>query len=100
MIRNDALRPIEPEAGELGEHAALVGDRRRQNDVERGEAIAGDDDEPIATGPVAVADLAAPEERRAGDLAFHQHAHSGRTPFNRSRQVVATSRATSAASPR
>src|SRR5207245_930546 len=100
VVGDDLLGLPEPEARELREDFALVGDRRGQHDVERRKAIARDDDELVAAGLVHVADLPAPEEVRAADARLEKHAHSGRTPLRRSRQVDATSRATSAASPR
>src|SRR5882672_12309135 len=99
MVRDDALGPVEPEARQLGQHAAFVGDRCRQDDIECGEAVARDDDQAVTAGFIHVAYLAAPEQRRAGDVALDERVHSGRTPLSRSRQVDATSRATSAASP-
>ena len=51
----------EPVQRERGEHAALVGDRRRQDDVERRDAIGGDEQQPAVAGVVDLAHLAGGE---------------------------------------
>src|SRR5438477_385957 len=100
VVRHDLLGLAEPEVRELGEHAALIRDRRGQNGVERREPIARDDDQLVAAGLVDIADLTATEEGGAVDPRFEEDAHSGRMPLRRSRQADAMSRATSGARPR
>src|SRR5215467_13267454 len=48
MVRDDGLQPVEPEARNLGEHFALVGNARAQDIVERGDPVSRDDQEAIA----------------------------------------------------
>ena len=47
MVLHDVPRPVEPESRQLREHAALVGDARAEHVIERGDAVGGDDDEPL-----------------------------------------------------
>ena len=54
----------EPEPRQAGEHAALVGDRRGQDDVERGQPVRRDEQQPVVVDPVQVADLARAQEQR------------------------------------
>ena len=56
-----SARAREPERGEAGEHAALVGDLGRQHDVERRDAVAGDEQQPLVVERVELAHLAAPD---------------------------------------
>ncbi len=63
MVRHDLPRAGEPEAGEPGEHAALVRDLGRQDDVEGRDAIAGDEQEALVVERVELADLSAPDVR-------------------------------------
>ena len=53
----------EPEARQAGQHAALVRDRRRQDDVEGAMPVAGDQQQPVVVDRVEVADLAGADER-------------------------------------
>jgi hypothetical protein len=59
VIRHDAAQAIEPEARNLCEDFPFVGDARAEDVVERRDAIAGDDEQPIAE-VVEVSDLALP----------------------------------------
>jgi hypothetical protein len=61
---------VEPEPAHARENAALVRDARRQNPIEGADAIAGDDDEPVAQ-IVDIAHLAAPA-RHIRNPAFEQ----------------------------
>ena len=71
MIRHHVAQQIEPEDGELGEHAAFVGNRGRQHVVEGGKPVRGDDDQEIA-GVVNVAHFAAHQRLDAGQVGFKQ----------------------------
>ena len=59
MVRDDVLRPREPEAGEPGEHAALVRDLGGKDDVEGRDAVARDEQQPLVVECVDLADLSA-----------------------------------------
>ena len=63
MVGHDPGRLGEPEPRQPGEHPALVRDRRRQDDVEGGEPIRGDEQEPVRVHRVQVTDLAGADER-------------------------------------
>ena len=56
-----SLRPREPERRQPGEHAALVGDLGRQDDVERRDAVARDEQQPLVVEREDLAHLAAAE---------------------------------------
>ncbi len=47
-LGTSAARALEPEPRERGQHAALVGDRRRQHDVERRDAVGRDQQQLVA----------------------------------------------------
>ena len=47
VVGDDVARPGEPEAGEAREDAALVGDLGRKHDVEHGDSVAGDEEQPV-----------------------------------------------------
>ena len=59
MIRDDVLRPREPERREAGEHAALVGDLGRQDHVEGRDPVGGDEQQALVVEGVELAHLAA-----------------------------------------
>ena len=65
VVRDDRRGLGEPEARQPGEHPALVGDRRGQDDVERADPIGGDEQQPTVVERVQVADLAGADERSA-----------------------------------
>ena len=43
VMRHQVAHALEPEAGQLRQHLALVGDARAEHVVERRDAIGGDD---------------------------------------------------------
>ena len=57
MIGDDVFGPGEPESRDLGEDLALVGNARAKHVVERGNAVAGNNEQPVAK-VVDVADFA------------------------------------------
>ena len=59
VVRDELACPREPEAREPGQHAALVGDLRRQDDVEGRDAVARDEQQALVVERVELADLAA-----------------------------------------
>ncbi len=59
MVPNDMRRAREPVARQPGEDAPLVGDLGREDDVERGDAVGRDEQEPFVVQRVELADLAA-----------------------------------------
>src|SRR5918994_2017515 len=59
MVRDDLACAREPEGGQPRENAALVRDRRRQDDVERGDAVARDQCEGAVVQRVDLAHLPA-----------------------------------------
>src|SRR5207302_9506 len=63
VVRDELTRSREPEAGKAGEHAALVGDLGRQDDVECRDAVAGDEQQAFVVERVELADLAAADVR-------------------------------------
>ena len=75
VVRDDRFGLREPEGREPGEDAALVGDLRRQHDVEGRDAVAGHEEQALVVEGVDLADLA------AGDVARcfrHEPAPFGR----------------------
>ena len=62
---------LEPEAGELREHAALVRDARPQHVVEGRDPVGGDDEQLIAD-LVDVAHFAAAVERQAIEIGVEE----------------------------
>ena len=66
VVGDDAVGLLEPEVGDLREHDALVRDRRRQDDVERREPVAGDDEHLVGRVLVHVAHLAPADELPGG----------------------------------
>ena len=61
VIRDELPGAREPEGGEAGEHAALVGNLGREDDVEGRDAVGGDEQQPLVVEGVELAHLAAPE---------------------------------------
>src|SRR6185503_18066995 len=61
MVRDEMARPCEPERRQPCEYPSLVGDLGGEDDVERRDAIAGDEHEPVVAERVEVAHLAAAE---------------------------------------
>src|SRR5262249_51212460 len=61
MVRADPPRAREPERSEAGEHATLVGNRGRQDDIEGGDAVGGDEEQVLVVERVQLPDLAASE---------------------------------------
>ena len=48
MVRDDRLRPLEPERRQLREHLALVGNARAEHVVEGRDAVGGDEQQRVA----------------------------------------------------
>ena len=71
MVRKDATQAVEPEQRGLRKDAALIGDRDRQDVVEGGQAIRGDNHEMVA-GIVDVADLPTGVQFAIGQRGFEQ----------------------------
>ncbi|MNY53601.1 hypothetical protein D3C86_1893680 [compost metagenome] len=67
MVRHDVRQLAEPEVGHLVQHAALGRDRLAQDNVERREAVGGDDQQLVVANGVVVADLAMAEQRQGLD---------------------------------
>ena len=76
VMRDEISHLLEPEARELREHLALVGNAGTENVVERGDAIRRDDEQLIAN-LVDIAHFAATMERQAGQGGFEQGSASG-----------------------
>ena len=68
VVRDDLARAREPERRQAGQHAALVGDLGRQDDVEGRDAVAGDEQQALVVERVELADLAASDVRGASDM--------------------------------
>ena len=47
VVRDEVRGPVEPEPRQAGQDPALVRDRRRQDDVERAEAVRRDEQQPV-----------------------------------------------------
>ena len=63
VVRHQVGDAIEPERGQLREHAALVGDAAAEHVVEGRDAIGGDDQEVRVVDGVDVTHLATANER-------------------------------------
>src|SRR5215470_10467971 len=61
MVRTDSPRAREPERSEAGQHAALVWNGRRQDDIEGGDAVGGNEQQALVVDRVQLPDLAASE---------------------------------------
>src|SRR5207245_2817770 len=72
MIRNHGAQKIKQESGHLSQYASLVRDAGGQDVIERGDAVGGDDQEPVAV-LVNVADFAAGAQLEAGQIGLEQH---------------------------
>jgi hypothetical protein len=59
MIGDYVSQLLKPEFGEPGEHFAFAFDRRRQNAIERRDAIGGDDQQAVIVDGVNIAYFAA-----------------------------------------
>src|SRR6202011_5311927 len=59
VIRDDRARPREPEPRQAGEHAPLVWDLGGEHDVERRDAVAGDEQQPLIVERIELANLPA-----------------------------------------
>ena len=64
VVSDDLARAGEPERREAGEHPALVGDLRREHDVEGRDAVGCDEEQLPLTERVDLADLPARDVRR------------------------------------
>src|SRR4051794_12820837 len=64
VVRHELARAREPEPGEAGEHASLVGDLGRQDYVEGRDAVAGDEEQALVVECVELADFPAADVRR------------------------------------
>ena len=83
VVGDDGVGLLEPEVGDLGEHGALVGDRRRQDDVEGGEAVADDDEHLVGRVLVDVAHLAPVDELPGGLVGLVHGGHDRGAPLAR-----------------
>jgi hypothetical protein len=77
MVADDVRSTREPEVRHLGEDLALARDGVRQDDVERGQAVGGDDEQVVRVRLVDVAHLAAMEQLQVGKFRFEQGGLSG-----------------------
>ena len=59
VVRAELARAREPERRQAAEHAALVGDLGRQDDVERRDPVARDEQQAVVVERVELADLSA-----------------------------------------
>ena len=57
VVRDDRRRGVEPERGQRGEDAALVGDLVAEDDVEHGDAVGRDDEHAVVADLVELAHL-------------------------------------------
>src|SRR5581483_3075699 len=64
VVRDEVAGLREPVPGEAGEDASLVRDLGRQHDVERRDAVARDEQQPVVVEREEFTDLAAAEVRR------------------------------------
>ncbi|MCY1236217.1 hypothetical protein D9M72_488630 [compost metagenome] len=67
VVRHDVREFAEPEVRHLVQHAALVGDRLAHDDVERRQAVGGDDQQLVIADGVVVAHLAVAQQRQRVD---------------------------------
>ena len=65
MVRDDVAGAVEPEIRHIGQHPALVGNRRRQHHIEGRQPIGGDDQDLVIPDRIHVADLAPGEQFQA-----------------------------------
>ena len=73
VVGDDVLQEIEPEQGELGQHAALLRDAGGQHIVEGGDAVGGDEEQMIVTDQIKVADFPAGEKLQAGKISMQEY---------------------------
>lgn len=76
MIGNNVAQKFEPEKRKLSQHLAFVGDLRRQDMVESGDAIGGDEEQ-IVTNFVDVPYLASCMQRQSGQFGLGEHSVQG-----------------------
>jgi hypothetical protein len=69
------------------QHFALARNRVRQDDVEGGQAVGGDDQQLVGVDGVDVADLALVEEGQAGDGGFEKRSGHGRGSESKTRII-------------
>ena len=67
MVGDDIGHALEPELGDLVEDDPFVGDRLVHDDIERRDAVGGDDQQVFAQ-VVDIADLAAVDELEVGKI--------------------------------
>jgi len=75
---------IKPELGELGQDFPLVGDERREDEVERGDAVRSDDEELLAK-IIDIPHFALLEKGQFGDYDFRIRFFHGRVRIKKSR---------------
>ena len=73
MVRH--VEPLEPEAAQLRQHAALVGDAARQHPVERADAVGAHQQQPVAQ-VVNIANLSA-ADGQFGQRSFQNRSGHG-----------------------
>ena len=72
MIGHGAAQQVEPEEAHLRQHAAFFGDAAGQDVIEGGNAVGGDDQQPLRVPRIFinVTDFAAAAKFEAGDVGF------------------------------
>ena len=70
VVGDDVGEVIEPEEGNLGEHASFVGDAGGQNVVESGNAVGGDEKQLLVADGVNIAHLAAGVKVEVGEVSL------------------------------
>jgi hypothetical protein len=67
VVGHDIAQQLKPEERELGQDFAFAGNAGGEHVVEGGDAVRGDEEERFADG-IKVADFAAREQRKAGEI--------------------------------
>ena len=71
-VTPDVAGAVEPEIRHIGQHPALVGNRRRQHHIEGRQPIGGDDQDLVIPDRIHVADLAPGEQFQAFQVGLQQ----------------------------
>ena len=71
MVRHKTGQKVEPEERDLGEYFAFAGDAGGEHVIEGGDAIGSDEQQMFADG-VEVADFAAREQGKAGEIGLSE----------------------------
>jgi hypothetical protein len=78
VIGHDVAEQLEPEERELSEDFAFARDAGGEHVIEGGDAVRGDEQQRFADG-IKVADLAACEQREAGEIGLGECLQKGLT---------------------